>query len=585
LSRSRRWSTSAPLVAGLALSLAGVIPAWAVSSSDSGASAVKSPSTVTLRLQDAPLTTAINFLTQQADVVIANNDGLKNKTVTVNLKDKPIEQALDQLLTPNGIPWYRDDDGTYMINATRPAPKVDATPAENTASILPAAPEPAPAKRFVVTEKIDLIHISPEDALSQLGLGPTGLDRRPKLLGSDNAYQMGTYGSPKTPLNILNSGGFQSANPTTLLTPRADANDSGPFGTDPTSLIPQSADAVNDGFNRSPEARDEFGQAPNVRRGFQPRQNVPGGAPNAAGVPPGAPGANNTANGANGGRSVAGFVPPGIDLVAGLFSDNSLLVQGQPDDIDELRSVVRLLDIAPQQVSIKVDVITVSTSALRQFGASWQFFTREANIRAQFGNVPDGLTVDVIRGNVQAVVGALTTNGRGRVIASPIVTTQNNTPANISQGTSTPVFLPVISTNVGGTISQTVVVPVSATTGLQVQPRVNRDGTITVNGFVSVQNIVRIVSSPDGTTVAPETNFTSLGPFVRRVANGETLVIGGLNSKNESDQETRVPLLSDIPFIGRFFRSRSRNNQENQLLIFITPTIVSEHANQGEAPP
>jgi type II secretory pathway component GspD/PulD (secretin) len=58
-----------------------------------------------------------------------------------------------------------------------------------------------------------------------------------------------------------------------------------------------------------------------------------------------------------------------------------------------------------------------------------------------------------------------------------------------------------------------------------------------------------------------------------------------LNSKNESDQETRVPLLSDIPFIGRFFRSRSRNNQENQLLIFITPTIVSEHANQGEAPP
>jgi len=552
-----------------------------VSQSDSGAPPAKALNTVTLRLQDAPVTQAINFLIQQADVMIANNDGLKNKTVTVNLKDKPMEQALDQLLTPNNIPWYRDDDGTYVINATRPASKAASPSAEESSNILPAAPEPAPAKRFVVTEKIDLIHISPEDALFLLGLPPTGL--KPKTLTPDNAYQIGSYGTPRIPLAISNSGGFQPANPTSLLTPRSDAGDSGPFGTDPSSVVPQNADSATDGFNRSPEDKDQFGQAPNIRRGFQPRTNVPGGG--GAGVPPGIPGANNnTATGANG-RSVSGFVPPGIDLVAGLFSDNSLLVQGQPDDIDELRSVVRLLDIAPQQVSIKVDVITVSTSALRQFGASWQFFTREANVRAQFGNVPDGLTIDVIRGNVQAVIGALTTNGRGRVIASPIVTTQNNTPATIQQGTSTPVFLPVISTNVGGTISQTVVVPVSATTGLQVQPRVNRDGTITVTGQVSVQNIVRIVSSPDGTTVAPETNFTSLGPFVRRVASGETLVLGGLNSKNESEQETRVPLLSDIPFLGKFFRSRSRNNQENQLLIFITPNIVSEHANQGEAPP
>jgi hypothetical protein len=187
LSRSRWWLTSAPLVSGLALSLAGTSPAWSVSQTDSGVPPVKALSTVTLRLQDAPLTQAINFLTQQADVVIANNDGLKNKTVTVNLKDKPIEQALDQILTPNNIPWYRDDDGTYMINASRPA-KAATPPAEETGNILPAAPEVAPAKRFVVTEKIDLIHISPEDALYMLGLTPAGLDKRPKTGGFDNAY-------------------------------------------------------------------------------------------------------------------------------------------------------------------------------------------------------------------------------------------------------------------------------------------------------------------------------------------------------------------------------------------------------------
>jgi type II secretory pathway component HofQ len=171
------------------------------------------------------------------------------------------------------------------------------------------------------------------------------------------------------------------------------------------------------------------------------------------------------------------------------------------------------------------------------------------------------------------------------VISSPIVTTQNNNAATITQGTTTPVFVPQVVQSQGGIVTTTQVLPVSANTGLIVIPRVNRDGTITVQGTVNVASILRIVSSPDGSTIAPEINQTQLNGFNRRVASGETLVIGGLNSKTESEDENRVPLLSQIPIIGKLFRGRSRNSQDSQLLIFLTPQIVGDRASTGETPP
>jgi general secretion pathway protein D len=578
------------LAAGLAIALVSpMTPAWAVTNTGSGSaesSPAKAANNITLRLQDAPLTTAINFLTQQADVVIANNDGLKDKTVTVNLKDKPIEQALDQILTTNGVPWYRDDDGTYVINASRPAPKESSAASSGATGILPAPPAPAPAGRFVVTEKIELTHASPDEMMQMLGLNVSG-GKWVKKNGFSNTNlfgdMLGSYGEPKSNLVIhdLSSGSLRPANPNNAINANGSSDAAPSAATDEMNpIVPDASSTGADGFNRTPGDRDQFGQGPAVRvPGYTPRANTP--------TVPGAPGTNPATGGPNapGGNQAAarGFVPPGIDLVAGMQSDNSLLVQGTPDDIEELRNVIRLLDIAPQQVSIKVDVINVSNSALRQFGASWQFFTKEGNITAQASGAPSGggLAIDVIRGNVQAVIGALTSNGRGRVISSPIVTTVNNIPAQISQSDILPIFEPVITTSVGGTISQSTLVPVQSTTGLLVTPRVNRDGTINVTGQVQISNIVQLVTSPDGTQIAPEINQTSLGPFMRRVASGETLVIGGLNTKNESVQETRIPLLSDIPLIGKLFRSRTRNDQENQMLIFITPSIVTEHANEA----
>jgi type II secretory pathway component GspD/PulD (secretin) len=68
---------------------------------------------------------------------------------------------------------------------------------------------------------------------------------------------------------------------------------------------------------------------------------------------------------------------------------------------------------------------------------------------------------------------------------------------------------------------------------------------------------------------------------VARVRNGETIVLGGLTDKNDNTSVSRVPLLSDLPIIGQFFRSSQRTKRNSDLLIFVTPRVVEEDESGG----
>ncbi|MGC8832996.1 MAG: type II secretion system protein GspD, partial [Armatimonadota bacterium] len=278
-----------------------------------------------------------------------------------------------------------------------------------------------------------------------------------------------------------------------------------------------------------------------------------------------------------------GFVPEGIDLVAGLLTDNSLLVQGDPDAIDELRSILRYIDVAPQQVSIKADIIEVNLNAVRAFGGTFNFFTNLANITANPGQAPGpNLTVDIVQGNLQAVIGAVVTNGKGRVLSSPLVTTMNNVPATIAKVFQTATFVPQTITSPAGITTVSIPVPINIQTTLDVLPRINRDGTITLQVTPQVSTPGETVTSPDGSVVFPTQSFTQT-QITRRVRSGETIVIAGLTSQTIQDNVSKVPLLADIPVIGNLFRRVNRTTQESEMLIFLTPTIISE-VGQGEAP-
>ncbi|MGQ9525478.1 MAG: hypothetical protein ACUVTZ_11655 [Armatimonadota bacterium] len=532
---------------------------------------------VTLKLSDVPIATAVMALvqSQQADIVVHDSASLQAK-VTVDLKDKPIEQALDLILSGNRIPWYKDEQGVYHINAKKPEPPRETKPAQ------PEVTLPPPARpRYVVTEKIELRSISPDEALRALGL-PVGPDARWVRDTSAPAQ-------PSPYAGFLPTGFLRPASPMgsgdATVGPVRISTESGQLVTSPLMASGDGGTLLSSGGDqaeRAPGDRDASGQATGARRpGFQPRPPVPGTPGTTGTTTPGAA----TGPGATGATATGtrGFVPEGIDLVAGLLTDNSLLVQGDPDAIDELRSILRYIDVAPQQVSIKADIIEVNLNAVRAFGGTFSFFTNLANITANPGTAPGpNLTVDIVQGNLQAVIGAVTSDGKGRVLSSPLVTTMNNVPATIAKVFQTATFVPQTITSPAGITTVSIPVPINIQTNLDVLPRINRDGTITLQVTPVVSTPGETVTSPDGTVVFPTQNFTQT-QITRRVRSGETIVIAGLTSQSIQDNVSKVPLLAEIPIIGKLFRRVNRTRQESEMLIFLTPTIIGE-VGQGEAP-
>ena len=116
--------------------------------------------------------------------------------------------------------------------------------------------------------------------------------------------------------------------------------------------------------------------------------------------------------------------------------------------------------------------------------------------------------------------------------------------------------------------------PITASTSLSVAPRINDDNTITLYLNPTISAFVGTSISPDGSQLPNQT--TQSLAVVARVRNGETMVLGGLSQKNEDNSVNRVPVLSELPIIGQFFRTNGKTKSTSELLIFVTPTIVDE---------
>ena len=252
---------------------------------------------------------------------------------------------------------------------------------------------------------------------------------------------------------------------------------------------------------------------------------------------------------------------------------------GPPDQIDIVKKLVELLDIAVQQVSIKAEFITVSDGDSQAMGLNWSMSTLNSSIASDIGGTGEGptITIGVAQGNLDATLTALRQRSRARTLLAPLISTLNNVPATIYTAESYPVFQPSIvqgGTSGGGNIVTYTPSYITATTGLDVLPRINRDGSVTVQIQPQVTQFTRNVTGPNNITL-PVTVQQTLRT-VRRVKSGESIVLGGLANKTLSKTTRGIPFLEDLPFVGRFFRSNDDRVTDSQLLIFLTPTIVEE---------
>jgi len=227
---------------------------------------------------------------------------------------------------------------------------------------------------------------------------------------------------------------------------------------------------------------------------------------------------------------------------------------------------------------VRAEFVTVLQNDVSSFGINWTLSKVNFVSGIQTGyQTSNTAFIQYASGNLRTEMSWILTTGRGKLVAAPMATTLNNVPATFTNSQSIPVFLstPVISAN--GTVVLAPQLSIfNASTGLTVLPRINADDTITLMGFVTVSDLGTPVTGPNGES-APTIIF-QLAPVQRIIRNGDTMVIGGLTSKNTQVSSNRAPLLGDMPIIGTLFRSRNTTVRDSDLLVFITASIIPERS-------
>ncbi len=263
---------------------------------------------------------------------------------------------------------------------------------------------------------------------------------------------------------------------------------------------------------------------------------------------------------------------------------NALIISDIPKKLQPLDQLISTLDSETPQVMIEARIVETSKSFSQDLGIRWGFnavadssrgtgtglgFPANASAKYglnlpgagsastlafSFGNIIDSFTLDIALSDLE-------TEGRGRILSSPKIATQNNERAEIEQG----VRIPVVST----TATEINVEFVSASLRLAVTPQITADGTIAMDVIVennSPDFLVNVSGVPGIRTQRAQTKIL--------VADGGTAVIGGIFTINEGTSEVGVPWFRKIPGLGWLFKTRSITNENRELLIFITPKIV-----------
>ncbi len=268
---------------------------------------------------------------------------------------------------------------------------------------------------------------------------------------------------------------------------------------------------------------------------------------------------------------------------------NSIIVTDGPEQIAAVAKVIKQLDQETNQVMIEAKLIQVSSGTTQELGVNW---TAKGSLPAASGKAGDGsvtiqsntpasvdagasgsqaITFGLLNGSLTAVLQHLLSTNKGEVVASPQITTLDNKEAKIFMGDKVPI-------NTRDASGNTVTTYVDAGTELVVTPLITAQDRILLSLKPS-RNSYSVVSGA-GTVISTQSAETNVF-----VSDGETVVIGGLVSKEETQTEAGVPLLKDIPFLGYLFKNKRTELSKKDLIIFVTPHIVRKAAASHDATP
>jgi type IV pilus assembly protein PilQ len=254
-----------------------------------------------------------------------------------------------------------------------------------------------------------------------------------------------------------------------------------------------------------------------------------------------------------------------------------------------------------KQIAIEAKIVEVTTSFARELGIKWGYGYKDRLGEKDYGvmignsasgdltplpggigltssstavNFPSvsalaspalGLVIGTSKFILDAQLQAMETNGDGKVISSPKITTLDGEEAKISQGKEIPYLVPATGDEPAHSDFKEVVLE------LKVTPTITPDGRISLDIYATNKEL----DWANAVLGMPAIDKSDVDSKIV-VKNGDTVVVGGIYKTIETDGTEGVPWLSEIPVLGWLFKTESRKKQKRELLIFVTPNIIGE---------
>lgn len=253
-----------------------------------------------------------------------------------------------------------------------------------------------------------------------------------------------------------------------------------------------------------------------------------------------------------------------------------LIIEDTPGFVRRIGSIIRELDQPPQQILIEAKILEVALDDGDSFGIDWSKLFASDGGAGSFGTRElagdgAGFFFDYATPNVEATLSALRSRGRVRTLSTPKLLTVQNTEASVIIGDRRGYQ---VTTTINQVTTESIEFLESGVI-LRVTPNVDAQGRVVMSIHPEVSNgSVDLNGIPSQTTTEVTTRLI--------VPDGQTIFIGGLMKHTATEASSGVPVLENLPGVGRLFSSRESTHINTETIVLITPRVISDIARQAK---
>lgn len=262
---------------------------------------------------------------------------------------------------------------------------------------------------------------------------------------------------------------------------------------------------------------------------------------------------------------------------------NSIIIVDKNVSIkrNKLKEIIEAFDRPTPQVLIEAKILSVSLSDESRYGIKWDILWKADILMPFSGNTTSDFNISKTwkfndgSGSITGLITALQEQGDVKVLSNPRIVVLNNESAKIIVGKNEPYTVTTTIPSGGSTVVTTDTKFVEVGIGLTVTPQIYKDTVL-----LKVKPNVSSAAERKSESVAPTVTKSEAETIVT-VRNKSTLILGGLIETKQGTTIKRVPILGHIPLLSYLFSSRSYSTIRSELVIFLTPTIISEDFTQA----